>query len=84
MKITPAQRRALQSVRSERCYRHFSANGNTLKSKDGCGSAVLWKLERMKLIRDGRDIGKVGLTATNLMELTDAGRMALRQAEEQS
>ena len=75
--LTKAQHLALNSVRNGRCYRRFSAKGNTVHSKDGCAAFVLWRLEYLKLIREG---GKLTETITPL-ELTDAGRMALREVE---
>jgi hypothetical protein len=76
-RITSAQLRALHSVENRQCFRTFTPSGNTLRSKDGYSPQVLWKLERLGLIREGDH-----LTSTQvLLALTDAGRMAKRQAE---
>lgn len=77
VKITRAQHLALNSVRNGRCFRRYTASGNTLHSKDGCAAAVLWRLEYMKLIREGKSLTDT-LAA---IDLTDDGRVALRQAE---
>ena len=79
MKITPAQCRALEAVRDGKCFRRYTATGNSVKGPEGIGGAALWNLEKFHLIReDGHSAG-----TKCLFELTDAGRMALRQAEEQ-
>lgn len=80
-KLTVAQRRALEAVRDGKIVREYKDDGNVFLCPPGIGSrAVLWKLEKLGLIREGRS---VGLTMAD-MDLTDNGRMALRQAEEQT
>lgn len=77
VKITRAEHLALNSVRNGRCYRRYTSRGNTLHSKDGCAAAVLWRLEYLKLIREGKHL----TDTVSAMDLTDSGILALRQAE---
>jgi hypothetical protein len=70
-KITPAQRRALEAVRNGKCYRRYTAYGYVI---EGERKLVISHLQNLCLINYGTD---------NIFHLTDAGRMALRRAEEQ-
>lgn len=74
-KLTKAQLSALQSVKSGRCYRKFNARGNTLHSEDGCKASVLWRLEWLGMIDEGRSLTKTKA----ILFITDAGRAALRE-----
>lgn len=74
--LTPAQRRALEAVRAGKAFRIYTRNCNRMHC-DGVGSAVLWKLNYLKLIRDGRTDEPGAMQIRCPLELTDAGRKAL-------
>lgn len=72
--MTPAQKRALEAVRDGKCFRRYTASGNTLHGPKGVGSAALWALARARLIYDRRG----DPASETLLMLTDNGRLALR------
>lgn len=57
MKLTEAQRRGLEAVRAGKAYRVYTSKGNTVECKD-VAAAVLYRLEAMKLIREGKGTGR--------------------------
>ena len=83
IKITAAQRRALEAVRDGKCFRRYYGDGNSYHGPDGVSAVTLWRLERQSWIRDG-DSRRSGFDIVCAVALTDEGRMALRRAEEQS
>lgn len=52
LKITPAQRRALQAVKDGAVFRNYNEKGNTLHGPAGMSATTLWKLSRAGLIAD--------------------------------
>lgn len=74
MKLTEATRRGLVAVREGKAYRIYRGDGNTLHC-EGVASSTLWRLERLKLIRDGRSTAG-GFSIRCPMELTPAGEKA--------
>jgi hypothetical protein len=72
MKITPAQRRALEAVRDGKCYRRYTAHGYVIEG------------ERKLVISHLQSLCFIYYSSDNIFHLTDGGHMALRQAEEQS
>lgn len=79
MKLTKAQIAALQAVKDEKVTRIYDGKGNTLHSAAGNSPQVLWALDRMKLMQDGRDNGGVLVTRCTQI-LTKAGEDALHTA----
>jgi len=75
MKLTAAQRRALEAVRDGKAYRTYTAAGNTMAAP-GIGAATLWRLEQFGMIRDGVN-RQHGLNIHTCLELTDNGRKTL-------
>jgi hypothetical protein len=71
--LTQAQRRALEAVRDGLCRRVYSKDGNVYRGPACVGGQALWRLEKLKLIRDGLKLGMHGYA----VELTDAGREQL-------
>jgi len=80
MKLTDAQRRGLEAVRGGKAYRIYRGHGNTMHAEN-IGAATLWKLESLRLIRDGRANNPGAIQIRVPLELTDTGRKALWHEE---
>jgi DNA-binding MarR family transcriptional regulator len=76
-KITPAQRRALEAIRDGKVTSWMLKYGIVIGVDKGIGSQTVRRLLSMGLAK------AEGIRHEIQVILTDAGRMALRQAEEQ-
>lgn len=74
--MTPAQQKALQSVKDGRVEREYRAKGNVFKPPLDVEPRVLWSLVKEGLIRDGATISS-GLVIRCKVILTKAGEAAL-------